>query len=43
MEVKILEDRVGNSYLGDKNISSIVNKFIYSKVLNECNEDKRRI
>ena len=38
MEVKILEDRAGNSYLGDKNISSIVNKFIYGKVI-ERNED----
>ena len=33
MEVKILEDRIQNSYLGDKNIASIIKKFIYSKVI----------
>jgi len=33
MEIKILEDRIQTSYLGDKNISRIVKKFIYSKVI----------
>ena len=38
MEIKILEDRIQNSYLGDKNIATIIKKFIYGKVI-ERNED----